>query len=173
MSETKYGKYFVVYDPEIWRSSPSATTPVVIRLEDKVVSGSNFYFLHWVFPGQRPPEAAAAALLVGHPPHAHPYAEIILHIGTDPKDPMDLGAEVELCMGPEMEKHLITKTSAVYIPANFIHCPYNIRKTIRPFLVMQILQGPKRIEEPHPEILPKEIRDKIDWSFWNRIREDY
>ena len=38
---------------------------------------------------------------------------------------MDLGAEVVLYMGPEMEKHVITKTSAVFIPANFIHCPWN------------------------------------------------
>ncbi|MCK4273405.1 MAG: DUF521 domain-containing protein [Dehalococcoidales bacterium] len=36
-----------------------------------------------------------------------------------------LGAEVELYMGPEQERHVITTTTVVFIPPNFIHAPWN------------------------------------------------
>lgn len=173
MAETKYGKYFITYDSERWRSSITYSIPAVLRLEDSVVKGCNFYFVSWVFPEQKPPEGPASAFIVGHPPHTHPYAEILMHIGTDHNNPSELGAEVEIYMGPEMEKHIITKTCAVYIPPNFIHCPYRVVKTFRPWIVVQIVQGPKRVEELRPEVLPENIRNKIDWSFWERLRESY
>lgn len=165
MAETKYGKYFVTYDPEKW---PPMRTPVVIRLEDSVVKGSNFYFVHWVLPGQAEMREDPA-FIVGHPPHTHKDHEILMFIGTDPNNPMELGAECELYMGPEMEKHVINKTSAVYVPANLIHCPFKVLKTVRPWILIQIHQGPAHTEELHPEVLPKEVRDKVDWNFWERM----
>jgi len=167
MAETKYGKYFVKIDPTKW----TGRIPAIIHLEDKIIKGSNFYFVHWNLPGQKPPEGPGAE--IGHPPHTHPYNEILMHIGTDPNNPMDLGAEVEFCMGPEMEKHLITQTCAVFIPANFIHAPYRVLKTVRPWITVMIVEGPTRTEEPHPEILPEELRKKIDWSRWERLRTGF
>ena len=41
-------------------------------------------------------------------PHAHEFDEIIAFIGTNPKNPHDLGGEVELWL--DGEKHILTKT---------------------------------------------------------------
>lgn len=169
MTETKYGKYFVTYDPKQW---PNERRPVMVRLEDSVVKGCNFYLVHWVLPGQGPQEPSFA-LGHGHPPHIHKDAEILMHIGTDPNNPMDLGAEVELYMGPELEKHVITKTTAVYIPPNFIHCPWIIKKTIRPWIFIEVNQGPRHTEKLYPQVLPKEIREKVNWDLWERLQEGF
>lgn len=157
MVETKYGKYFITYDPKRW---PEEHRPVMIRLEDSVIKGSNFYLVHWMLPGTTPPD------FVGHPPHIHKDAEILMHIGTDPNNPMDLGAEVEFYMGPELERHVITKTTAVYIPPNFIHGPWKPLKTVRPWIFIEVNQGPAHTEKLYPQVLPKELRDKVNWSMW-------
>jgi hypothetical protein len=53
--------------------------------------------------------------------HSHPHDEILLFMGTDPYDIQYLGAEVEIILGEEMESHLITKTSGVFIPQGLKH----------------------------------------------------
>ena len=89
-----------------------------------------------------------------------------MHIGTDPNNPSDLGAEIEMYMGPELEKHVITQTSAVFIPANFIHSPYRIKKVYRPYITIMIIEGPERSEELHPEVLHHEIRKRKGLLKW-------
>lgn len=153
MAETKYGKYFIQYEG---KTHPLG--PMVARLDDTVAKGSYFYMVHWVMPRTDPP------MPVGHPPHIHKDAEILFHIGTNPDDPMDLGAEVELYMGKEMERHVITKSTVVYIPPMLIHCPWRPLKTVRPWIFIEVNQGPKHTEKGYHQLLPKEVRDKVDLS---------
>ena len=161
MAATKYGKYFINYDPRRW---PNERRPVMARMEDGVVKGSNFYIVHWVFPGFEAPLGNYP--MAGHPPHIHKDAELLFHIGTNPDDPMDLGAEVEMYMGKELERHVFNKTTVIYIPPNFIHCPWRPLKTVRPWIFVEVNQGPMHTEKSYRQILPKEVREKIDWSRW-------
>ncbi|HTY81672.1 MAG TPA: hypothetical protein VMB24_02725 [Dehalococcoidales bacterium] len=87
-------------------------------------------------------------------------------VGTNPDDPTDLGAEVELQMGPERETPTLTKSTVVYIPPNMIHCPYIIKKTIRPWIFMEINQGPVHTEKLFPQVLTDAERASVDWSKW-------
>jgi len=156
MAETKYGKYFIAYEGE--QNFPAGK--IIARLDDTVVKGSYFYFAHWILPHAEPMGP------VGHPPHIHKAVELLFHIGTNPDDPTDLGAEVELCMGREMEKHIITKSTVVFIPPNFIHCPWKPIKTYRPWILIQVNQSPLHTEKGYHQLLPKEVRDKVDLSFF-------
>lgn len=79
---------------------------------------------------------------------------------------MDLGAEVEMYMGKELERHVINKTTVIYIPPNFIHSPWRPIKTVRPWIFIEVNQGPQHTEKSFRQVLPKEVRDKIDWSRW-------
>ncbi len=151
-----YGKYFLPRDPALTHRMG----PVVSRLDSAKMEGSNFYYVHWVLPSPDPP------MPVGHPPHIHKEAELLFHIGTDPDNPDDLGAEVELFMGPELERHVITKTCVIYIPPGFVHAPWRPLKTTRPWLFVEVNQGPYHTEKLYPQVLPKEIRDQVDWSRW-------
>jgi hypothetical protein len=67
-------------------------------------------------------------------------------------------------MGKEMEKHILTKSTVVYIPPNFIHCPWIIKRVDRPWIFIQINQGPVPTEKPYPQILPKEEREKYHFG---------
>ena len=72
----------------------------------------------------------------------------------------DLGAEFELFMGEEMEKHVITKSTIIYIPENTVHCPFNINMVTRSFLFMQAHYGPKLTETSRRDLVPEDMRNK-------------
>lgn len=167
MAESKYGKYLIQYDPDRWPKRPRppgpGPGPVVTRLDKSVVQGSNFYVMVWFQPGSTP---RFNYPMSGHPPHIHKDAELLFHIGTNPDDPMDLGAEVEIYMGKEMEKHTFNQSTVIYIPPNFLHCPWRPVKTERPWLFMEVNQGFRHTEKFYPQLLPRDVRDKIDWSRW-------
>lgn len=159
MAETKYGKYFIEYDPKRW---PNERRPVMARMEDSVMKGSHFYLVHWVLPGFGGPLGDHP--MAGHPPHIHRDAELLFHIGTNPDDPMDLGAEVQMYMGKEMERHVFNRTTVIYIPPNFIHSPWRPLKTVRPWIFIEVNQGPSHTEKSFRQLLPKELRERTDWS---------
>jgi hypothetical protein len=46
----------------------------------------------------------------------------------------DLGADIEIGLGPEREIHKITTAASVFIPAGMIHCPLNFIKVSKPIL---------------------------------------
>ncbi|HTY81621.1 MAG TPA: hypothetical protein VMB24_02460, partial [Dehalococcoidales bacterium] len=56
--------------------------------------------------------------------------EILGFYGSDPQNPRDLGGEVEFWM--EDEKHILTESFLVYIPAGMKHCPLKINRIDRP-----------------------------------------
>ncbi|MDA3147294.1 hypothetical protein JSO19_07860 [Leucobacter sp. UCMA 4100] len=64
-------------------------------------------------------------------PHVHDYDEILIWTGSNPDDPRDLGAEIY--MEIEGERHIITTSGSVYIPAGTVHCPLGWNKVTRPF----------------------------------------
>jgi len=162
MTETKYGKYFKTYratPEEIERGRAD-----VARIDHGAFEGSNFYWVHWNLPQAVSP--SSGKVRVGHPPHIHKDAEILMLIGTNPDDPSDLGAEVEMQMGPERESHTITQSTVIFIPANLIHCPYIIKKTERPWIFIEINQGPVHTEKLYPQVLTDEERASVNWSMW-------
>jgi hypothetical protein len=70
--------------------------------------------------------------------HSHNNAEILCFIGGNPTNIQDLGAEIEVSLGAEHEKHVITQTSCISMPANLPHCPLNIKKVTKPIVFLEI-----------------------------------
>ena len=70
------------------------------------------------------------------PPHKHDCAEIFLFMGIDPKDPDDLGGEIEFWMGEEEETEQIkiNTSSLIYVPGRVLHMPIICRNIKRPIL---------------------------------------
>jgi len=188
MAETKYGKYFINHDNEKWRW-PKEMRPVMARMDDNVAKGSYFYLVHWVLPSEETGFRSMASSIkdtgkteiwrtqygkqaqvvfdhpmAGHPPHIHKDAELLFHIGTNPDDPMDLGAEIQMYMGPEMEVHTFNKTTVIWIPPNFIHSPWKPLKTWRPWIFIEVNQGPVHTEKSFRQLLPRELREATPWA---------
>jgi len=65
--------------------------------------------------------------------HVHPTDEVLVYLGMDPENPDDLGAEIEVDMGPEHERHLIDKPTAIVCPAGTPHTPLVTRWVDKPF----------------------------------------
>jgi hypothetical protein len=82
-------------------------------------------------------------------PHIHPRPEILNFIGTDLNDLSKLGGEVEISLGKEAEKHVITKPTSVIIPGGFPHCPLTITRVDKPFILMDV--RPFGSEMPSPK----------------------
>lgn len=152
----RYSKFIYEYKPgdDAYADSIPADMPfnVITRFGNDTfpVAGSNFYYVHWILPHDEP------FLEIGHPPHIHRDAELLFHIGTDPNNPSDLGSEIEWYMGPEMEKHVITKSCVIYIPPNCIHSPWRPLKTWRPWIFIEVNQGPVHTEKGYHQILSPE-----------------
>jgi hypothetical protein len=163
-TEGKYGKYIIEYDPsqedkivafkgiaEVGKK-PSMNT--ILNIDDSTVKGCHYYWIVWFTP-EKP-----FNLNIGHPPHIHKDAELLFHIGTDPNNPTDLGAECEIYLGEEMERHVINKTCVVYIPPGFIHCPWKPLVTHRPWIFIEVNQGLVHTEKGYHQLIPKELQEK-------------
>jgi len=152
MAKTKYGKYIVSTLKRPTTEAPWSPPNLggvskgkggrVFYLDNSIVPGAFYMECVWVMPrpaGTVP--GGATGRRVGTEPHAHDYDEVIAFIGTDNNDPYDLGAEVELWLGDE--KHIITKSSLVFIPAGLKHCPLTFLKVDRP--VFHFTTGPGKM----------------------------
>ena len=71
-------------------------------------------------------------------PHVHDFDQVLFWMGTDTDDMGDLDAEVEMCIGEEMEKHMITTTTVVSIPKGLPHLPANITRMDRRFILFSV-----------------------------------
>ena len=86
------------------------------------------------------PEKAPYSIINGQ---THEYPSLFIFLGTDLKDCTDLGAEIELSIGPEKEKHKINKTCYLYVPAETAHGPFKVTKASKPFNFLEIVAGPE------------------------------
>ena len=148
MATSKYGKY-IVTELKHPSSEPAWNPPVseagggksgrILYLDSQLVPGAFYMETVWVMPRPRLNATEYEAVKKRSPgPHAHDYDEIIAFFGSDPIHPHELGAEVELWLGDE--RHIINKTSLVFIPAGLRHAPLVFLQVDRP--VFHYTTGP-------------------------------
>jgi len=152
--ELKYRKYFTseLRPEELEIGYGALKNMFLVFCDDDIIEGSHFFSA--MFMGE------SATKIAGHGPHKHRDPEVIVALGTDPDHPQELGAEFEVYMGPEMEKHVVNKPALVYIPGNLIHCPFRVTKVTRPFLFIDTQYSPKSVETPFKNLVPEDMRDK-------------
>jgi len=65
--------------------------------------------------------------------HMHPEEEILCFLGLDPDDINCLGAELELGMGQDYERHIFNKPTVAICPKGFPHLPLITRWVDKPY----------------------------------------
>jgi hypothetical protein len=65
--------------------------------------------------------------------HKHASDQVLAFVGLDDKRPNYLGAEIEIALGEEQEKHIINAPCFVICKAGFPHAPIVTKKVDRPF----------------------------------------
>ncbi len=152
-SGLKYRKCFLnELIPEEREIGFGASNMFVAFADNDIIEGCNYFSIMWM--------GEMSTKTLGHGPHTHPVPEMLAAIGSDPENPKDLGAEFEVCMGEEMEKHIVNTSTLIYIPENTVHCPFTIHKVTRPFLFIQAHYGPKLAETARRDLVPEEMRKK-------------
>lgn len=133
MDKTKYGKYFITgfgkpKHKNVWaRTLKIIDETPLLRIDAEVMKGISFFAqCNWFWPSIVMNKLEDRSTK----PHSHIYDEIIGMIGTDPDDPADLCGEIEINIGGE--KHIVNKSSLVYIPAGLEHGPFRELKMDRP-----------------------------------------
>jgi hypothetical protein len=140
MDNSKYGKY-IITEPKAGLTLPSyrvdpkkdSRESVVKRLlflDKEVVEGAFYCEVFWYMHATEEPRTLA---------HTHDYDEVAAYIGSNPDDPRDLGGEIEFWL--EDEKHMLTKSSLIFIPKGMVHSPTYIRRVDRPIFHFTTGQG--------------------------------
>jgi hypothetical protein len=65
--------------------------------------------------------------------HTHPEEEILCFVGLDPNDINYLGAELEIGMGQDYERHIFNKPTVAICPKGFPHLPLITRWVDKPY----------------------------------------
>jgi hypothetical protein len=152
--ELKYRKYFTteLRPEELEIGYGAMKNMFMVFCDGDIIEGCHFFSA--MLMGE------SATKIAGHGPHKHRDPEVLVALGTDPDHPHELGAEYEIFMGPEMEKHVVNKPSLVFIPGNFIHCPFRVTKVTRPFIFIEAQYSTKDVETSFRDMVPPDMRNK-------------
>ena len=135
MAETTYGKY-VLTEPKIKMIERKKASNATFGLGEELMDGIKKFQTNFNFVAILGPHVLA------DPPHNHDCDELLFFISTDPENPTDLGGEVEIALGDEWEKHVITTSAIICLPRGMHHCPVYVRKVDRPFYFGHLLMAP-------------------------------
>jgi len=134
-NEGEYGKY-VVQTLQAPPFSPgfaefyATYAKRLLWMDTNVVPGAFQMNLSWYM------HASDVRPLLKHDEHVHEFDELIGFLGSNPDDPYDLGAEIEVGIGGEL--HRLTKSSIIFLPAGLKHLPLSIISLDRPVLHFSI-----------------------------------
>jgi hypothetical protein len=136
MEETKYGKY-IVKEPYKKGSNAEVIEPLV-NLEGARHGDAKLTLSRsWI----------TQPFLMIKQPHKHDYDQFIIFAGGNPMDVRDFGAEVEVTLGEEGEKHIIDSPSLVHIPAGLSHGPLRFKRIDKPIEFLDIFLAPEYIRK--------------------------
>jgi hypothetical protein len=108
------------------RQSPTMT----YMSEDQVNSAKYYLEFGWIWDIVEPN--------IGEMVHDR-VDEIVIHLGGDPQNPEDLGADLEIGIGGEL--FTVNSSSAAFIPKGVRHGPLTWKKVRKPHIEMAIMLG--------------------------------
>ena len=131
--DTNYEKYLV--RSPIYERAPgikNRQSPAMTYISSAQIPEANYYLEYgWIYGIPEPNPYT--------PKHVHETDELILHFGSDPQNPEDLGGEIIFMVEDEL---LVLNTSTVFFaPKGLQHCPVIWKKFQKPHIEMAITLG--------------------------------
>ena len=132
-------KYFVqdLTEPATFTNAPEEYKEMYVKfskrilwIDDKMVPGAfQMNTAWWYAVPERDPV---------FPEHCHDdTSEIIGLFGTDMNNPYDLGGKIEFTL--DGEKHLLTRSTMIFVPAKMPHNPMRILEVNRPIFHFSVV----------------------------------
>lgn len=141
MQTGKYGKY-VITQPKLltdlahhdFTDVSGITFPDEVYLDrDLIKEAGSWLDIMWIWDIPSPPGLLGA--------HAHPFDEVVLFVGSNPRDTKDFGgSQIEWFMGEgdDAERFVLDTTTLIYVPKGLVHGPLNFLKIEMPILNVAI-----------------------------------
>jgi len=132
-SDTDFEEY-VVRTPirEVGRGVKNRQMPTMTYMNRHLVLGVNYYLeCGWIY-GMPEPNPHVFE-------HIHNYNELVIHFGSDPDHPEELGGEIEYCINGQ--PLTFSTTSGLFIPKGVKHGPLTWQKYVRPHVEMTLIMG--------------------------------
>jgi hypothetical protein len=150
MAKTKYGQYIkkLKYESSAGKAKGSGNADFLTWPKGKDMEGLNLNFAWGYFSKTGIWGGDGGA-------HTHRSGEVLVFTGLDYDHTGELGAELELQMGPEGEKLTLETPAIVTIPAGFPHTPLATKKVNKPFGFLAINLD----KEYKPASVPKNDRE--------------
>jgi hypothetical protein len=157
MATKKYANLIKDLPPELRKPGPPKKTKYGDRITDMPVMVET--------PGNLPMVRAAMGknhgvkvgwflvpvtkpVLMVDEPHYHDFDQFICILGSDPYNIGYLGGEVEIYIGKEHEKHVITSPKIIHLKAGLVHCPIYYKKVTKPIIHLDIYLTDEYIRKP-------------------------
>ncbi|MFC1986558.1 hypothetical protein ACFLWC_06180 [Chloroflexota bacterium] len=129
MAEPKYGKY-IIKPPKTEGGFGSFIASMwQVDKEKEAYSSNALIRFRWI---------SEPFVMESGNPHAHDFDQYLCFYGGNPKDVGDFGAEVEISLGKEGEKHTFDSATIVYIPKGLVHAPLNFKIVDKPIVFIGI-----------------------------------
>jgi hypothetical protein len=75
--------------------------------------------------------------------HKHDVDEYLIFLGAELPDLIgSFDGEIELFLGEELERHVITKATILYIPRGLQHCPLEVKVLRKPMMFSALMLAP-------------------------------
>ena len=116
---------------------------------------------------------AVAGIIGTDTPEVHDFDQVMIFMGSDPTNLGDLGAEIEFCIGPEKEPHMVTASQAVFIPKGLAHLPATILRMDRRFIVMTISHARELRATPAPAAAKEYTGEPVGFMSKSQYRTNF
>lgn len=136
MAKSKYGKYFFKNPIVKGKFGPRL---IFFSRQHPEVGEKNFSVL-W--------NCVTEAHVMVQDPHAHDFDQFLHFYGANSLDITQFEAEIEIYLGEEGEKHVITEPTVLHIPKDTIHCPLNFKVVRQPVIFMNVALTPQYVQNP-------------------------
>jgi hypothetical protein len=70
--------------------------------------------------------------------HAHDFHELLCFLSGDLENIRELGADVSICLGDEMEKHTFNTPTIISMPPGLKHCPLLVENVTKPIVFIEV-----------------------------------
>ena len=70
--------------------------------------------------------------------HGHGFHEMLCFLSGDPENPEELGADVSMCLGDELEEHTFNVPTICSMPPGLKHCPLHVKNVTKPVVFLEV-----------------------------------
>lgn len=70
--------------------------------------------------------------------HTHDFHELLCFLSGDPENARELGAEVSVYLGDELEKHTFNTPTIISMPPGLKHCPLLVKNVTKPVVFLEV-----------------------------------